>query len=311
MSIVFLFVFSILVVFAYVCLTVYRRTSHYNLIVSYSKWDKHVRHTSTHKIPMTMFRKGRESLGELHPRFLALFETTTKNNNVQIVYFDDNDARSFVAEHYPQHLIHFDVLVPGAFKADVLRLLLLHKYGGIYNDISHEYLLPISHVIPNDAELVLCKDWVRTNDWGVYNAFCASIPRHPYIESCMHAVFYNIQHRLYGTYFLDITGPFVWGRAFNLYRGLPQETPIYAGKFNKIMIYYNDADKYGDYKNNFIVDIDGRNIIKCKIENYFSILYGSKNIPHYSTLWYDRKVYNDGASIKVFFRNDKSYCVHG
>ena len=51
-------------------------------------------------------------------------------------FYDDQSAREFVSEHYPSRFLEaYDSLIPGAFKADLFRLLVLLFSGGVYADI--------------------------------------------------------------------------------------------------------------------------------------------------------------------------------
>ena len=50
--------------------------------------------------------------------------------------FDDNDCREFIKTHFkPDVLYAYDMLIPGAYKADLWRLCILFIKGGIYMDI--------------------------------------------------------------------------------------------------------------------------------------------------------------------------------
>lgn len=53
-----------------------------------------------------------------------------KNMNPEYNYafYDDNDCRAYIAAHYPsEYLKAYDMVIPGAYKADVFRYLVLYK----------------------------------------------------------------------------------------------------------------------------------------------------------------------------------------
>ena len=49
-------------------------------------------------------------------------------------FFDDDTARGFLGSRRPEALDAFDRIIPGAFKADVLRLAWLAEVGGVFVD---------------------------------------------------------------------------------------------------------------------------------------------------------------------------------
>ena len=60
--------------------------------------------------------------------------------------------RDFIAEHYPTILPHYDRLQIGAAQADLWRLLVLHKFGGVYLDIDAHQIWPLSCVLGTETE---------------------------------------------------------------------------------------------------------------------------------------------------------------
>ena len=63
------------------------------------------------------------------------------------MYFSGADRLQFVADYYPQHLEAYKTVVPGAYKADIFRLMVVHKFGGIYTDIKIQFKVPIEKAI--------------------------------------------------------------------------------------------------------------------------------------------------------------------
>ena len=57
------------------------------------------------------------------------------NKDWKFKVFDDNDCDTFIASlsNNTYKIIYYQ-LIPGAYKADFIRLLLLYKYGGVYLD---------------------------------------------------------------------------------------------------------------------------------------------------------------------------------
>ena len=236
------------------------------------------------KIPRYIFLTYKPEYNDLHQVIKDNIENTKrKNPGYEVRYYSDSDARKFIEKNYPQYLEEYDVLVPKAYKADLLRLLLVYKYGGVYNDIGHMYLKPIDSFITNET-LVVCRDKGIEGlpPYFLHNAIIAATPEHPLIKEAIDVVIENIRNRYYGETPLYPTGPGALGRAFNRYfkRG-EKEIPI--GMFRSDI-------KILNHPGVFIKDIDGTDIIKTKFDNYYEIVYPDKK-RYYHDLWNDRKVY--------------------
>lgn len=50
---------------------------------------------------------------------------------------DEEDLENFVGEHYPEYLSFYQELPIKIMKIDVVKLLILHKYGGIFHDMDY------------------------------------------------------------------------------------------------------------------------------------------------------------------------------
>ncbi len=209
--------------------------------------------------------------------------TKRQNPEYEIRYYSNTESEKFIRDNFPEYLEDYNVLVPGAYKADLLRLLLLYRYGGVYSDIGIVYLKPLNTFISNES-LVVCRDQgIPLPSYYLYNAFIASIPRHPIIKQIIDVIINNIRSRFYGTGSLDPTGPGAFGKGFNTYFNRTEEE-IPVGMFKKDI-------KVLNHPGHFIDDIDGTRVIKTKFENYYEIIYpGNKG--RYSDLWTEGKIYS-------------------
>jgi mannosyltransferase OCH1-like enzyme len=66
------------------------------------------------------------------------------NPNYQYMFWTDEDIDKFIYDKYPQFKNIYSKLSLGIQKADLIRILILHYYGGIYADIDFECLKPIN-----------------------------------------------------------------------------------------------------------------------------------------------------------------------
>lgn len=262
-------------------------------------WDDEDEKIKEQKIPKQVFLTYKDDYENL-PEIIKSNIEYTKNRNPEydIKYYSDNEAEIFIKENFPQYLEHYKTLIPGAYKADLLRLLLLYKYGGVYNDIGHKYLVPIDNVIGSES-LLVCKDNPYRQDlpgYYLHNAIIGSTPEHPMIKKAIEVIVENIENELYGENPLEPTGPGALGKAFNIHFKRNHNEKINVGMLDddtKIIIFIG---------NESILDTKGRIIIKTKFENYYNIVYTNEN-QRYGYLWNNKNIYK----IKFLDRNNNEY----
>lgn len=231
-----------------------------------------------HTIPRLIFRSARFPLEEVPAEVRgALTSFEQMHPEFVQVYLSDDDLALFIAEYYPQHAAGYHSLIPGAFRCDVARLMLLHQYGGFYSDIGHMFLQPIGSFVRPDRDLVLVAE--IPDMWKdllgiefIHNAFMGATRGHPSIAHFISCVMHNVTHRYYGKSPLDITGPVALGRAFADERGVPQaKTVIQESLVLRVP---------------HIVTTSGTPVISWKFPNYVRVMYGPDDVPKYSALWW-------------------------
>ena len=125
---------------------------------------------------------------------------TTLNPQITYKFFNDADARAFLASHYSAaHLDLFDQLKENKYKADLFRYCYLYQYGGIYADVDTEPLLSMHTVI--DTHTSLFTVW-NGNGRHICNGFIAVTPKHPIMKRAIE------QMLKVGTSFETIGAPF-------------------------------------------------------------------------------------------------------
>ena len=259
------------------------------------------------RIPRVIFRTGPFHMCKAPYTLLSYLENTVdRNPEYTQVYFDDDDCREFIREYYLEFLPYYDVLIPTAFKADLWRLLVLYKYGGIYNDIGHIYEKPVNALVDETDELVFALDFIKPPEmervvgyskpdvFALHNAFFACYPKHELIMAIIEHVVSNIRKRVYGTNPLEITGPIAWGRglaqAIDLRSKISQGEYKLGGHRVKFVNYY--GYEFKDPRNN-IAELDGTPVIQTKFPGYYDTMYKNTGNIHYDTLWQMRRVYAD------------------
>lgn len=112
---------------------------------------------------------------------------------------------AFIAEHYPEILPHYERLQIGAAQADLWRLLVLHRFGGVYLDIDAHQIWPLSRVLGETREEL----YITTRRGELSNYFIASAPGNPHLKTLIDQVVANIQAGTLNNVF-HITGPGVF-----------------------------------------------------------------------------------------------------
>lgn len=118
--------------------------------------------------------------------------------------------RAFIADHYPEVLAHYERLQIGAAQADLWRLLVLHRFGGVYLDVDAHQIWPLSRVLGRDHEEL----YVTTRRGELSNYFIASKPSNPQLESLIDQVVANITGDTAMGVF-DTTGPGVFNKVLD------------------------------------------------------------------------------------------------
>ena len=285
-------------------------SSHYTLpnnLINFTQFDEMYNTHSLYKhkskrIPKFIFRSSHFLLTKI-PIVIYdhLYTLCMTNPDYLVIYFDDTDCYNFIQKYFPEYIIYYNSLKPTAFKSDLWRLLLLYKYGGIYSDIGHVYLTPITHIIqPNDELVVIFDNGILsdTTKFAIHNAFMAAFPKHPIILYIIKYIVNNIKNQSYGENYLDITGPMAVGRALNLFMKRKHTSPLLPQIINykhyhiKILPFEIDNSfSLGHEKQHHILNHLNQRCILTKFPRYYYIMYDNRKIPHYSTLWEKKEVF--------------------
>lgn len=111
----------------------------------------------------------------------------------------------FIAEHYPELLPVYSRLQIGAAQADLWRLLVLHRHGGVYLDIDAHAIWPLDRVVGGERDEL----YVTTRRGELSNYFIASRPGNPNLARLIEQVVKNIEKRSSNNVF-ELTGPGVF-----------------------------------------------------------------------------------------------------
>lgn len=174
--------------------------------------------------------------------------------------FYDNDASvEFLDIHFPPEVREaYEILAPGAYKADLFRYCVLLIYGGIYADVDVMLNLDLNKIDDDIGFIVPVDEPGRSEGVGscLWNGFIAAAPGHPFIAKVIEMVI-NIVRNRYTAVDIDdmlcprpnlghshdwdllfITGPCVLGAAINSILGKDMQSNIEPGELNTTGLYH-------------------------------------------------------------------------
>ncbi len=154
-------------------------------------------------------------------------------------HFSSTEQRDqFIRNYYPESIYNsYSQLQIGAAQADLWRLLVLQKWGGVYMDIDAHLVWPLHWIIqPEYSELYL-----KIKDGRLTNYFIASKPNNPNLQEIIDKIIIHIeQNKLTNVY--ELTGPAVFDS-------------ILSHK-NVLTAYYRYTCNQGNFTNEFFQYMD-------------------------------------------------------
>jgi mannosyltransferase OCH1-like enzyme len=209
------------------------------------------------------------------------------NPEYEYYLFDDCEARDFIRDHFPLYVFQaYDMLIPGAYKADLFRYCYLYICGGCYFDCKMVLFAPLREMILPDENIFLCYDSNEKHLTTIYyNAIMGFVPNNPELFDTIDKSCYYIHNKIYRSIlnyknfdYLSITGPYLLGEVFNqlniiprykMDNGIIRKYP-YSNQESKIYlktIYMNHQNYYNNYS-------------KFYHKQHYRTLYDQKNIYH-------------------------------
>jgi len=135
----------------------------------------------TQVIPMVIWQtwKSIEASGPNH--YAAVMSFLYDNPEYEYYMFDDDSALEFMCQFYPEYALLYQQVVPGAVKADLWRLALMYRYGGVYFDTDCESVTPLRSIIWSNASVVTGLGVVKDfHQWALIYS-----PHHPIMRSAL------------------------------------------------------------------------------------------------------------------------------
>jgi len=234
----------------------------------------------TQEIPKIIFQTGYNNRFKNILHFNSIISFIELNPEYKYVYYNNINARKFLKENFSDEINHsYDLLVPGAYKADLLRYCFLYHFGGCYFDCKQILKMPIKNFLDKNKTLVLCNDVIEN---ALLNAVIFSTKKNIVLEKTIKDCIYNIINKL-GTSALDITGPIFFFKSIKKYINL-----------DNVLLQNNRPpedflDYWNDYYNNNITLIGTNTVIVNRFYKGYYTDYINTN--HYGKLFNDNEVY--------------------
>ena len=239
------------------------------------------------KIPPYIFQTWKA--GSKTPEMEAAIRSFSSQPGYTHICWNDEQCLGFLLQVFGERYANaYNLLVPGAYRADFWRYCILYKFGGIYADAKTTVLRPLDEILRQDDELILVRDLPST---CLLNGFIACRPNHPLLGIVIEMMLKNIEARSYGENPLDITGPSVFGKAFCRWKGYPDNSmSLFEGYTRDFQMLARHEDKI------HIISPEGERLF---IKEYSSYYKNDVDVNiHYPQLWSMRAVYSDQAPWK-------------
>tara|TARA_R110000823_G_scaffold232962_1_gene359319 strand:- start:102 stop:896 length:795 start_codon:yes stop_codon:yes gene_type:complete len=244
------------------------------------------------------------------PMISAMDSWRTLNPSYGHILMFDDDCRSFLKEHFTKDVCTaFELIKPGAGKADLFRYCYLYVKGGVYVDIDNICIKPLDNIIKKESEFIGVLDLAYKGVYSEYNekrfsihqSFIACIPGHPWLDMAIKLSTYNILNKVIPSTettkylpqqshpLIKICGPKLLADAINISSNKPINSTFSTNKTFPFRLVKGDGSVINDEHGNpvpgqwlsTIQDEHGNVVIRCKYDEY--------NAQNY---WTKEKIYN-------------------
>jgi hypothetical protein len=209
------------------------------------------------------------------------------NPDYTFLWFNCKEQDAFMKEHFYGNVYEaYSTLKPGAYKADLWRLCILYKYGGIYLDAYARPFVPFSEMFKNcsDCRFISILDCGESGS-GIHNGFIVSEAEHPFLKQGIQDIIKNVKNRYYGNSALDPTGPNALKKSIGTVVGkkyIKHKEGVNKGGYYLFKLYW------GPYQNVY----DGDKKIFCKYYSFQHYKYRKMTSNGYAKMWDKKDIYN-------------------
>ena len=230
-----------------------------------------------------------------------------KNPDWEYHFFDKNDRRNFIKDNFPKKVLDaYDILIPGAYKADLWRYCVLYIHGGVYADIKLVLCNSLNNLLDFNTRFTSVKEknGLKVISGGVLNNFICVMPKHPFLKKAIDLVVKHVTTGYFGRRSIAPTGPLALGTAINLVLGRPERQKFVVGKHKignfEFTLWYCPGKSIFLKSGFTCISINRKSQVKCFIVGYESYWeernsYAKRLGEHeYGYCWENCMIYKNG-----------------
>jgi mannosyltransferase OCH1-like enzyme len=209
------------------------------------------------------------------------------NPEYEYYFFDNTDVKKFIKDNFDDEVLEtYDLLVPGAYKADLFRYCYLYIHGGCYFDNKQILRQPIRNLIDKNDIDIYCKDTV---DYLMFNAVMISESKNKILLDIINHVVNNVKNNFYGDNPLEPTGPLL----------LNKYSHNRTVKLQHIVVgnYYTESKILIKSDNQLFINTHYKGYYDNRDNNIYNKLY------HKREIYYENKIVIDKYKIYIYPHN--------
>lgn len=161
------------------------------LTLSVSKWQIPIK-LDKMKIPKIIHQVWLD-MPSSAPFPVKLTETwKTKNPDWKHILWDKESSQFFLEENFSNWISFYEKLTHNVQRCDLLRYLILIKYGGVYVDVDYECIKSIEETLESQTLAFGLEPEAHAkyhkSDYFLGNCFMASVPEHPFLIEFIESI---------------------------------------------------------------------------------------------------------------------------
>ena len=224
-----------------------------------------INYTINQSIPKKIIQTAKNNTYNSLLHYNAIQTFIELNPEYEYYFFTDIECREFIKTNFDEDVLYtYDMLVPGAYRADLFRYCYMYINGGCYFDHKAILRTPLHTIIKASTKNIYCKD---TEGDLMFNAVIIADKESEELRKSYENIVENVKTNFYGTIPLEPTGPKLFNKYThdkNVILNHEVEGTYYTG--SRIIInqykslfanthykgyYYNPNTKRDDYTNMF------------------------------------------------------------